>query len=201
MYSQTLGRFVSRDPSATRGQPDVLYDNNDFGDRLTLMANLFAYGNNNPLNEFDPSGEQPIAFRPPRWRRCPPFCAPPHPHPKPPGLPVQPKPTYPIPIAPGHGTIPTYKPTYDTCSGSAPNVADRVADPDACPAGTTPVRIADLDFELLAELNIPPEVLGACEPAKGVLCLSCSGGSCARQGETCTLAESNRCDCVRPNEA
>lgn len=55
MYSPQLGRFLSRDP-LVEGQPDIFYDNNWFGDRLTAMRNLYGYANNNPVNHTDPSG-------------------------------------------------------------------------------------------------------------------------------------------------
>jgi len=56
MYSPALARFQSRDPLPLRGQPDVLYDNNGFGDWLSMMRNLYGYAGNNPLNRNDPSG-------------------------------------------------------------------------------------------------------------------------------------------------
>jgi RHS repeat-associated protein len=55
MYSPQLGRFLSRDPLVA-GQPDIFYDNNWFGDRLTAMRNLYGYADNNPVNYVDPSG-------------------------------------------------------------------------------------------------------------------------------------------------
>ncbi len=55
MYSPQLGRFLSQDPLVA-GQPDVLFDNNEFGDRLTMMRNLYGYADNNPVNYTDPSG-------------------------------------------------------------------------------------------------------------------------------------------------
>ncbi len=56
MLSPALGRFLSRDPLPEQGQPDVLYDNNEFGDWLTWMRNTYGYVENNPLNDIDPSG-------------------------------------------------------------------------------------------------------------------------------------------------
>lgn len=55
MYSPQLGRFLSRDPLVA-GQPDIFYDNNEFGDALTRMRNLYGYCDNNPINRVDPSG-------------------------------------------------------------------------------------------------------------------------------------------------
>jgi RHS repeat-associated protein len=55
VYSPQLGRFLSQDPYLA-GQPDILYDNNWFGDRLTRMRNLYGYCDNNPSNATDPSG-------------------------------------------------------------------------------------------------------------------------------------------------
>jgi RHS repeat-associated protein len=60
MYSPQLGRFLSQDPLVA-GQPDVLFDNDVFGDRLTMMRNLYGYANNNPVNVTDPSGLFPAA--------------------------------------------------------------------------------------------------------------------------------------------
>lgn len=60
MYSPQLGRFLSQDPLVA--SPTVLYDNNWFGDRLTLMRNLYGYVDNNPINATDPSG---LLFVPP----------------------------------------------------------------------------------------------------------------------------------------
>jgi RHS repeat-associated protein len=54
MYAPQLGRFASQDPLAA--DPTLLYDNNWFGDRLTLMRNLYGYTTNNPVNWVDPSG-------------------------------------------------------------------------------------------------------------------------------------------------
>lgn len=56
MYSPVLGMFLSRDPLAQNDEPDILYDNNWFGDRLTLMRNLYAYASGNPTNRIDPTG-------------------------------------------------------------------------------------------------------------------------------------------------
>ena len=56
MLSPALGRFLSRDPLPLNGDPDVLYDNNWFGDWLTMMRNLYGYTSNNPVNYLDPSG-------------------------------------------------------------------------------------------------------------------------------------------------
>ncbi len=57
MYSPSLGCFLSRDP-LIEGQPEVLYDNNWFGDWLTAMKNQYAYRGNNPITRTDPSGLQ-----------------------------------------------------------------------------------------------------------------------------------------------
>ena len=56
MYSPPLGRFLSRDPLPLNGQPDILTDGDWFGDRLTMMRNLYAYVDNKPLGFVDPSG-------------------------------------------------------------------------------------------------------------------------------------------------
>jgi RHS repeat-associated protein len=58
MYSPPLGTFLTRDPLPLAGKPDVLYDNNWFGERLNLMRNLYAYANNNPPRYVDPMGEK-----------------------------------------------------------------------------------------------------------------------------------------------
>ncbi len=54
MYSPQLGRFLNPDPLVAN--PTILYDNNWFGDRLTMMRNLYGYADNNPINRTDPSG-------------------------------------------------------------------------------------------------------------------------------------------------
>ncbi len=55
MYSPSLERFLSQDPYV-EGQPDILHDNNWFGDRLTMMRNLYGYADNNPVNAIEPKG-------------------------------------------------------------------------------------------------------------------------------------------------
>lgn len=57
MYSPPLGRFLSPDP-LTR-DPTLMYDNNWYGDQLTLMRNQYGYCDNNPVNRTDPSGLVP----------------------------------------------------------------------------------------------------------------------------------------------
>lgn len=57
MYSPQLGRFLNPDP-LTR-DPTILYDNNWFGDQLTMMRSVYGYCDNNPINYTDPSGLQP----------------------------------------------------------------------------------------------------------------------------------------------
>ncbi len=75
MYSPPLGRFLSRDPLPQTGDPDILYDNNWFGDALTEMRDLYGYTSNNPANATDPSGLMGygpgLAPKPPK---CPPGC-------------------------------------------------------------------------------------------------------------------------------
>lgn len=61
MYSPPLGRFLSRDPLPLNGEPDVLTDGDWFGDRLTMMKNLYGYVENNPVRSVDPSGL--VSFR------------------------------------------------------------------------------------------------------------------------------------------
>lgn len=56
MFSPPLARFLSRDPLPINGQADIFFDNNGFGDWLTLMRNLYGYVSNNSLNAVDPSG-------------------------------------------------------------------------------------------------------------------------------------------------
>jgi RHS repeat-associated protein len=60
MYSPSQARFTSRDPLPEANEPMLLTDNNWFGDRLTMMRNLYGYGNNNPMRFVDPSGEVAI---------------------------------------------------------------------------------------------------------------------------------------------
>jgi RHS repeat-associated protein len=59
MYSPPLGRFLSRDPLPQNGGPDILFDNNWFGGRLTAMSNLYGYIDNSPTRDTDPSGMAP----------------------------------------------------------------------------------------------------------------------------------------------
>lgn len=54
MYSPPLGRFLNPDPLIR--DPTILYDNNWFGDQLTIMRNVYGYAGNNPVNWIDPSG-------------------------------------------------------------------------------------------------------------------------------------------------
>ena len=61
MYSPPLGRFLSRDPLPLNGEPDVLTDGDWFGDRLTMMKNLYAYVDNKPLGHTDPSGNSELS--------------------------------------------------------------------------------------------------------------------------------------------
>lgn len=75
MYQPVLNRFLSRDPLPPDGQPDILYDNNWYGDRMTWMRNTYGYCDNNPVNKGDPSGMQaaPPPVRPiGLWRCAPP---------------------------------------------------------------------------------------------------------------------------------
>jgi len=56
MYHAELGQFITRDPLPQQGEPDVLYDNNWFGEWLDMMRNLYGYTNNSPVNRVDPLG-------------------------------------------------------------------------------------------------------------------------------------------------
>lgn len=56
MYHPQLGTFLTRDPLAEEGQPDLLSDNNWFGRWLDMMKNLYGYANDNPVNATDPLG-------------------------------------------------------------------------------------------------------------------------------------------------
>lgn len=56
MYAAELGRFITRDPLPQKGVPDVLYDNNEFGEWLTLMRNLYGYVDSNPIRYTDSYG-------------------------------------------------------------------------------------------------------------------------------------------------
>jgi RHS repeat-associated protein len=56
MYSPPLGRFLSRDPLPTNGEPDILFDNNEFGAWLDWMRNTYGYSSENPISRIDPLG-------------------------------------------------------------------------------------------------------------------------------------------------
>ena len=66
MYSAGLGRFLSQDPVSTVG-PDVLTDNNPFGESLTRMRNLYGYAENDPVRWVDPSGLRVASSPPSTW--------------------------------------------------------------------------------------------------------------------------------------
>lgn len=75
MYSPGLGRFLSQDPLPIVG-PDILTDNNWFGERLTAMRNQYGYCSNSPVDKVDPSGLVQSALRsrstiPIGIKRCP----------------------------------------------------------------------------------------------------------------------------------
>jgi RHS repeat-associated protein len=70
MYSPPLGRFLSRDPLPQNGEPEILYDNDWFGDRLTMMRNLYGYVDNNPVKNLDPSGLHTLADCWNWWNLC-----------------------------------------------------------------------------------------------------------------------------------
>lgn len=56
MYSPTLGKFLTRDPLAQNGEPDILYGDIWFANRLRMIRNLYNYVDNSPVNLVDPSG-------------------------------------------------------------------------------------------------------------------------------------------------
>jgi RHS repeat-associated protein len=58
MYSPALGRFLSRDPVLENGNRHLVYDNNWFGQRLSVMRDDYGYAYSNPINFIDPSGLQ-----------------------------------------------------------------------------------------------------------------------------------------------
>jgi RHS repeat-associated protein len=70
MYSPPLGRFLSEDPLIA--DPTILYDNNWFGERLTVMRNLYGYVGNSPTNYVDPSG---LLCQKPEANPCDEICA------------------------------------------------------------------------------------------------------------------------------
>lgn len=72
MLSPILGCFLTRDAAAMPGEPDLLSDNNWFGQNLDAMVRRqYTYASNNPVNFVDPSGRAEFAPNQPAFEADP----------------------------------------------------------------------------------------------------------------------------------